>query len=267
MRENANVFFLFVTSKKKGEIAECRHRVLFVIEKRGKDESQLFASRMNRVENLSKKIFQFFAVECRAFDALPNGRGRGLFVIGVDSFEIDLPVDLFDFLHARRIVDAVVLSKDLSTRIVDRQAFHRLNDQPGTFPFLDVRADLARPSDVAVAIEIIVLDLKVIADVQENRFQLRIVDERRQRTDRQAEKDRKENGVIRRLPGDDSEVMFFGEEVNGREFTRGLQIETLTDDRPLKDLVKEMIDFHLIGKMSTQESERRRIQIEGIIDG
>ena len=93
-----------------------------------------------------------------------------IFIFTVEIFQIDLFIHLLDFSLCRFILLAVIVFEGLS--LLWARAFEGFVDEPRAFVILNIRADLTNDLRDTEAIQIVVLNLKVLSCKQEDLLRL-----------------------------------------------------------------------------------------------
>lgn len=165
-------------------------------------------------------------VELRLFDLSRQFLISFIVEVAVNLFQVDFAINLFDGRDFVLIVESVIVFENLFLLWLIAQNLHGLNDEPRTLSLLNVGADLSCLLQIAETIEKVILDLKIDSDFDQNRSQLRMIGERRRRSNQQTRDDRQDDGVKRSFPSDDSQIMLFGVKVDRRQKTGRFEIET-----------------------------------------
>lgn len=150
-------------------------------------------------------------------------------------------------------------------------ALEGLVDKPTALVILDVCANLAQSLGVGKVVEVVVLDLEVLAHWDENVLSLLQVLLGGQAAEVQGQRDGEVEGVVRRLENDDEGVLFQAEVVEiDVVLGGGQEVAGLAKLRLERRLVEEFdeVDVGLfLPEVLFQQNVDARLEHKGIIDG
>lgn len=186
----------------------------------------------------------------------------------IDLLELELVEDGLDLGLELAVLAAVGLVQDLA--LLRRAALQCLVDHPRALVVLDVGADLADDGRVAVGVEVVVLDLEVLAQRDEDVVRLAQVVRGRELQVVQGQGHGQVEAVVGRLVGHDEHVLVYGEVVQvDVVLGRGDQIAQLAQLRLPGDLVEELNEVNVGGVRAEprlQDVVDGGLEHEGVVD-
>lgn len=223
--------------------------------------------------DLGQECLKDFLLQARG---LVHGRNLGaqladhlLLVILVQLLQLELVKHLLHLGLLLRVLAAVVLIQHLA--LLRGAAGDGLVDQPRALVVLDIGADLANDSWVTEVVQVVVLDLEVLA--QRNQDVVSLLEVLRGGTlqVQQRQGDGQVEAVVGGLIGDNEHVLVHREVVQVNVVLRGGdQIAQLTQLGLPGSLVEELdnVDIGRVGAEALLQDEvDGRLEHEGIIDG
>lgn len=185
------------------------------------------------------------------------------------SLDINLLEDLLDDQDIGLLATTIVLIQQLT--LLRRGLGQSLVDQPRALVVLDIRTDLADRRGVTVAVQVIILDLEVLAQGQENGLGLLerglVLDTGHVHRQRHGEVERVVGGLV-----DDNERVLLDRELGQIHIVLGGgdQIQELTQLGLVGRLVEELDQVDVVGvllEVLLQEEVDRGLEDESIVNG
>ena len=202
-------------------------------------------------------------------DALADLADHLLLVLLVALLELEVVVQLLDDGLLGLVLAAVVLLEDLA--LLGRDDGERLVDEPRALVVHDVGADLADVLGQAKVVEVVVLDLEVLAQGDQDLLGLLEVLGRRDVELVQRQGDGQVEGVVGRLVDDDEAVLVHGEVVEvDHVLGRGEQVAQLAVLGLGRRLVEELeqVDVaRVVAEVLFEEHVDGALEQEGVVDG
>ena len=192
-----------------------------------------------------------------------------LLILLVDLLEIQLLVESLDLGLESVILTSVGLVEDLA--LLSIAALESLVDEPRALVVLDIGTDLANDIGVSIGIEVVILNLEVLAQRDEDIMGLAEVAGGGALQVEQSQGDRQVEAVVGGLVGDDEHILLHGEVVEVDLVLGGSDQVTELTQLSLPSCLVEEIDEVGVGGVRAEvllkNDINRRFEQEGIVNG
>eukprot|EP00128_Syssomonas_multiformis_P007536 Colp12_sorted_trinity150504_noHs@13455 len=193
-----------------------------------------------------------------------------LLVLLEERLELHLIVELLDLVDLGGLVAAVVVLEHLA--LLGGRAVQGLHHQPGALVVLDVRADLADHLGGAEVVQVVVLDLEVLAHDHEDLSGGVVQRDVRDARDDHATRDGQVEAVEGSLVLDDADVALDGEsiQVDGLVQFLGSQVQQLAElglAGGLEEQVHQLVVVGLLAEVLLEDLVHEGLEDETVVDG
>lgn len=243
--------------------------IRYIKERKRITKIYLFASLVDLAQEHLKHLLLEALALVNLVDQLHELAGTLLLECLVSLLQLHVVVKLLDDLLLGIVLLAVVLLEDLA--LLGGGKLQGLVDQPGALVVLDVGADLANVLGQAKVVEVVVLDLEVLAEGDEDVLcGLQVLGGGNvQHVERQG--DGEVEGVVGGLVDDDEAVLFHGEVVEVDDVLgRGEQVAELAELGLERALVEELDELDVAGVVAEvllEDDVDAGLEQERVVDG
>lgn len=229
----------------------------------------LFAPLVNLPEELGVNLLLHARRLVDSSDLLPQVANACLLVLLVNLLKLELIEELLDLRLALLVLLAVVLLEHLA--LLGSDLLEGLVHQPRALVVLNVCANLAEGLGVGEVVQIVVLDLEVLAHGDEDVFGLLEVGGRGLASVEHGERNREVEAVVCGLVDDDEGVLLEAEVVKVDVVLGcGEQVAGLSELGLEGDFLEELDDVDVGGvaaEVLLEEDEDGGFEHEGVVDG
>ena len=223
--------------------------------------------------NLSKERLEDFLLQTRRLingcDLVPDTPNNIVLVLFVDILQVELLVQGLDLGLGLRFLAAVVLVKQFT--LLRGATLQSLVDQPRALVVLDIGSNLANEGRVTVRIQVVVLDLEVLAQGNENVMGLAEVVGGSELEVVKCQRNGEVETVVGSLVGHNEHVLVHREVVQVHLVLRGRdQIALLTQLRLPGNLVEQFQKVHVRWvrtEVLLQDHIDSGLEHESVVDG